>query len=162
MKVLKLFAFMALCLVMASCGGDGASKVEEKIKSGAEITQADYTVMVDYCGKYAEAAQKLQDEIDNLPAESKETFNLEEKMAALTDSYPYAAQFFEKIANSSEEAVGPENAEKIKSFAPLAWFSAPAWAVSADESNVIGVIEDMPASDSTGVISEGNGVEVAK
>ncbi|MBD5358267.1 MAG: hypothetical protein HDR88_14985 [Bacteroides sp.] len=162
MKVLKLFAFMAVCLLMAACGGNEASKVEEKVKSGAELTQADYTVMIDYCGKYAEEAQKIQDEINNLPDESKEMFNLEEKMAALSNSYPYTTTFLDKIANSSEEAVGTENAEKIKKYAPLEWFSAPAWAMAADNNNVVGFIEEMPSSDSTGVISQGSGVEVAK
>lgn len=162
MKVLKLFAFMAVCLLMAACGSDGASKVAEKIKDGEKLTEADYTVMIDYCGKYAEEAQKIQDQINNLPAESDGTFDLENKMADLTNSYPYTAEFFEKIANSTKEEVGEKNVEKINRYAPLMWFSAPSWAIVGEDTDVVGFIEDMPSTDSTAVISDGDGVEVAK
>lgn len=162
MKVLKLFAFVAVCLLMTACGGsDGASKVAEKIKSGEKLTEADYTEMIDYCGRFAEEAQKVQDQIDNLPAESDGTFKLEEKMTDLSNSFPYTSVFFEKIVSSTQEEVGEKNAEKIKVYAPLMWFSAPAWAISGEDNNVVGFIEDMPSTDSTGVISESDGVEVA-
>lgn len=161
MKVMKLFAFMAICLLLAACGSkEGASAVAEKIKSGEQLTQSDYTVMIDYCGKYAEEAQKLQDQIDNLPGDSKETSNIEDKMADLSNSYPYTAEFFEKIANCSKEEIGEKNVDAINTYAPLMWFSAPAWAIVTDDSNVVGFIEDMPATDSANVISTGDGVEV--
>lgn len=160
MKVLKLFAFMAVCLLVSACGSDNASKVEGKIKDGTQLTEADYSVMIDYCGNFAEEAQKIQDQIDNLPAESDEAFSLEEKMAALSNSYPYASTFFDKIANSTKEAVGEKNVEKISKYASLMWFSAPSWAFAGKDSDVVGFIEDMPSSDSTAVISESDGVEV--
>lgn len=161
MKALKLFAFIAVCLFVAACGSkDGSSMVAEKIKSGEQLTQNDYTVMIDYCGKYAEEAQKLQDQVNNLPADSKETFNIENKMADLSNSYPYTAVFFEKIANCSKEEIGEKNVEAINAYAPLMWFSAPSWAIVSDDSNIVGFIEDMPSTDSAGVISTGDGVEV--
>lgn len=158
---MKLFAFMAICLLLAACGSkEGASAVAEKIKSGEQLTQSDYTVMIDYCGKYAEEAQKLQDQIDNLPGDSKETFNIENKMADLSNSYPYTSEFFEKISNCSKEEIGEKNVDAISTYAPLMWFSAPAWAIVSDDSDVVGLIEDMPATDSANVISTGDGVEV--
>ena len=161
MKALKLFAFFAVCLLMAACGSkDGSSAVAEKIKNGEALTQADYTVMIDYCGKYAEEAQKLQDQVNNLPAESKETYDIEGKMAELSDSYPYTAEFFEKISNCSKEEIGEKNVEAINTYAPLMWFSAPSWAIVSDDTDVVGFIEDMPSTDSTNVISTGDGVEV--
>lgn len=162
MKVLKLFAFMAVCLLMAACGSDGASEVVEKIKGGEALTQSDYTVMVDYCGRYAEEAQKIQDQINNLPAESEQTFDLENKMTELSNKFPYTAEFFDKIANCTKEEVGEKNVEKINRYAPLMWFSAPSWAIVGTDTDVAGFIEDMPATDSAGVISEGDGVVVDK
>ena len=162
MKVLKIFAFVAVCLLMAACGSDGASKVAEKIKGGEALTESDFTVMIDYCGKYAEEAQKLQDQINNLPAESDQTYELENKMTGLTNSYPYTAEFFEKIANCTQAEVGEKNVEKINKYAPLMWFSAPSWAIVGEDTDVVGFIEDMPQTDSTNVISSGDGVEVGK
>ncbi len=42
------------------------------------------------------------------------------------------------------------------------WFSAPEWANVGDDPSVVGFIEEMPSSDTTGVISSGDGVEVNK
>lgn len=161
MKALKFFAFFTVCLLLAACGSkDGASVVAEKIKSGEALTQSDYTVMIDYCGKYAEEAQKLQDQVNSLTGDSKETFNIENKMASLSNSYPYTAEFFEKISNCTPEEIGGKNVEAINTYAPLMWFSAPSWAIVSDDTDVVGFIEDMPSTDSTAVISTGDGVEV--
>lgn len=162
MKVLKLFAFVAVCVLMAACGSDGASKVADKIKDGQKLTESDYTVMIDYCGKYAEEAQKIQDQINTLPAASDQTYDLENKMTNLTNSYPYTAEFFEKIANCTQEEVGAKNVEKINKYAPLMWFSAPSWAIVGEDTDVVGFIEDMPSTDSTAVIASGDGEEVTK
>lgn len=161
MKVMKFFAFMVVCLMLAACGGTkGASAVADKIKGGEQLTQSDYTVMIDYCGKYAEEAQKLQDQVNSLPTDSKKSFKLEDKLADLSNSYPYTAEFFDKITNCSKEEIGEKNVDAINKYAPLMWFSAPAWAIVSNDTDVVGFIEDMPSTDSTNVISTGDGVEV--
>ena len=162
MKIFKFFAFMALCLVMASCGSsDKASEVASKISSGAQLTQADYTVMVDYCGQYAEAAQKLQDKIDVLAPTSEEAGKLTDEVASLTDKYKYVNEFFNKISSSTKEEVGEENVKKITELASLTWFTAPEWADALPENGVEGYIMDMPSSDSDSVIAVGDGEAVA-
>lgn len=158
MKAMKLFAILALCLLMGACGGaDDAAGVVSKINKGEQLTQKDYTVMVDYCGKYAKEAQKLQDQINLLSPTSEEAGKLTDKVAALSDKFPYANEFFEKISNCTQEEVGASNVAKINELAPLTWFSAPEWADVASDSDVAGSIVDMPAEDSAGVIAVGDG-----
>lgn len=163
MKIVKIFAFVALLFVMglSACdGNDNASKVASKIKNGEKLTQDDYTEMIDYCGKYAKAAQKIQDEINALPGESEEVGKLENKMTDLSSQYPYTTEFFEKLTSSTKEEVGEGNVKLINEYASLMWFSAPDWATIDEDPDVVGFIEDMPSTDSAGVISTGDGDEV--
>lgn len=161
MKILKIFTFIIACLIMAACGNSGeAGKVASKINAGERLSQADYTVMIDYCGKYANEAQKIQDRINALPVDSEESEKLNEEMLTLADKFAYTTLFFDKITTCTQEEVGPDNVALINKFAPLMWFSAPEWASIGGDENVEGFIEEMPSSDSTGVISSGDGVEV--
>ena len=161
MKILKFFTFIIACLIMAACGNSGeADKVASKIKSGESLAQADYTVMIDYCGKYAKEAQKLQDRINALPVDSEESEKLNEEMATLADKFPYTTTFFDKITTCSKEEVGQKNVKLINEYAPLMWFSAPEWASVGVNEKIDGFIEDMPSTDTTGVISTGDGAVV--
>lgn len=160
MKIMKLFTLLALCFLMGACGGDEAAKVASRIKNGDKLTEKDYTVMVDYCGKYAEEAQKLQDQINVLAPTSEEAGKLTDKIADLADKFPYASEFFAKIADCSEQEVGAANVDKINRLAPLTWFTAPDWADVGADSDVVGDIVEMPAADTAGVIAAGDGEEV--
>lgn len=161
MKVMKFLTIALLAFVMAACGGsDEASKVASKISADEQLNEADYRVMIDYCGKYAREAQKIQDEINALPVDSEESGKLNDEMVKLTDKYSYAQIFSDKISNCTKEEVGTANVALINEYAPLMWFSAPEWATIGDDSGVAGFIEDMPSADSTGVISTGDGVAV--
>lgn len=161
MKIIRLLTLLAVCLLMGACsGGDEAAQVASKIKNGDKLTEKDYTVMVDYCGKYAEEAQKLQDQINVLAPTSEEAGKLTDKIADLTDKFPYASEFFAKIADCTEPEVGAENVAKINKLAPLTWFTAPGWADVASDSDVVGDIVEMPETDTTGVIAAGVGEEV--
>lgn len=158
---MKFFTLLVLCLLMGACGNsDDASKVASKIQKGEQLTESDYTVMVDYCGKYAEEAQKLQDQINILSPTSEEAGKLTDEIASLSDKYSYANEFFSKISISTPEEVGSANAAKINSYAPLTWFSAPEWAEVSADSDVVGDIVDMPGADTAGVIAVGDGEEV--
>lgn len=157
-KTIGIMATLMLCFVMWACGGaDKAAQVASKIANGEQLTQEDYTEMVDYCGKYAREAQKLQDEINLLSPTSVEAGKLTEQVAALSDKYSYANEFFSKISNSTKEEVGAANVAKIEELAPLTWFSAPEWADVAQDSDVAGSIVDMPEKDTVGVIAVGAG-----
>lgn len=161
MKVLKLLSLALVCFVMAACSGaDEAKKVADKISGNEQLTQADYKVMIDYCGKYATEAQSIQNEINALPADSEESGKLENKMADLTDKYQYLQNFFGKITTCTESEIGPDNVALVNKYAPLMWFSAPEWASIGGDTDVAGFVEDMPSSDTTGVIATGDGVAV--
>lgn len=155
-----MLSFMAVGLLLAACGSGGADKVEQKIKNGEQLTESDYTVIIKYCGEFAEEAQKIQDEINDIPAEAAGQTELEEKMATLAEKYPYTVEFSEKITNSTKEEIGEKNVALVNKYAPLMWFSAPDWADIGSAVNVDGFIEDMPTTDTSGVISTGDGVEV--
>lgn len=163
MKFMKFFAMAAVCLLMAACGSSNdVAAIASKIKDGAQLSEKDYTVMIDYCGKYAETAQKIQDEINLLPADSPKASELTDKLAAMTEKENYLQQFENVLNNVSKESVGEKNVELINKYAPLAWFPAPAWAEIDSTSNVEGTIVEMPASDTAGVIAVGAGEAVAQ
>lgn len=163
MKFMKLFAFVAVCFLMVACGSsDEAASIASKIKDGAQLSEKDYTVMIDYCGKYAEEAQKIQDQINVLPADSPEAGKLTDRLAEMTQNEKYLQTFGDVLNNVSKEAVGEKNVELINKFASLTWFSAPAWAEIDTTSNAVGTIVDMPAEDTAGVIAVGAGEAVAE
>lgn len=158
MKIMKFIAFVAVCFIMAACGGtDEATAVATRIKDGSQLSEKDYTVMIKYCGKYAEEAQKIQDQINVLPAESAEAGKLTDRLAEMTDKEKYLQTFGDILNNVSKEAVGEKNVELINKYASLTWFTAPAWAEVDTTSNVVGSIVDMPAEDTAGVIADGEG-----
>lgn len=160
MKIMRMLSVLAVGLLMAACGSKGADSVEQKIKDGAELSQSDYTEMIEYCGKFAEQAQSIQDKINSLPATDPAQGTLTDEMATLSDKYPFLLSFSNKLANVTKEEVGEKNVELINKYAPLMWFSAPEWAAIPDNTNVDGFVEEMPSTDSTGVISTGDGVAV--
>lgn len=161
MKIMKFFAFVAVCFLMAACGSsDEAASVASKIKDGAALSQQDYSVIIDYCAKYAESAQKIQDQINVLPADSEEAGKLTDQLATITDKEKYLQTFSNVLANCTEEEIGEKNVETVKKLASSTWFNAPAWAEVDTTSNVVGSIVDMPASDSAGVIAAGAGEAV--
>lgn len=160
MKALKLFLFAAVALVFAACGADEAKKVAEKISANQPLTESDYTVMINYVGDYAKEAQPIQDAIDNLPDASEKADADTRKLADLTEKYPYFDIFSQKISTCTEAQVGKENADKINSYAGYTWFTAPDWSQIPTDPGVAGMIEEMPQSDSSGVIASGAGEAV--
>lgn len=161
MKIVKFFAVMAVFFLMAACGGaDKVASVASMIKDGGKLSEEDYTVMIDYCGKYAEEAQKIQDKINALPAEASEAGVLTDELATLTQKEVHLQAFSNVLSNCTKEEIGEKNVELINKYAALTWFDAPAWAEVDSTSNVVGSIVDMPSSDTTGVIAGGAGEAV--
>ena len=163
MKIIKMLSMVAVVLLMAACGSNGAQSVEQKIKEGSQLTEADYTVMIEYCGNFAKEAQVIQYKINALPADNAQQGSLEDQMASLADKYPYIGTFGQKLTNATKEEVGEKNVELMEKYSSLTWFIAPDWAIGNSAlNNVDGFVEDMPSTDSTGVISTGDGVAVGK
>ena len=157
---------MLLCAVLlGACAGKEDANIASKIEGGETLTKNDYTVLVDYCVKYATDAQKYQDIINAAPsADSQEAIDATNEIEALGTKYQYADMFFKCLDKSTPEQIGKENVQKVNDNASLDYFMAPSWATIKTSDNVEGFIEETPsvaATDSTGVISEGDG-EVVK
>ncbi|MDE6716770.1 MAG: hypothetical protein K2J70_01125, partial [Muribaculaceae bacterium] len=70
----------------------------------------------------------------------------------------YLDTFRNAIENATPEQLGKKNVEKVKDFSKLEAFPLPAVSDSILlNPDVVGDIEDMPATDSNGVIANGDG-----
>lgn len=164
MKSIKLMGLALLCLLFAACGPTKSDddKVAEKIDAGAALTEQDYTVVVDYLVKYAKEAQVYQDEINSLPSGDPKAEEATKKLADVTAGYTLLDTFNKALQASTVEGVGPANVKKVNENAALDYFTAPSWAIIDQDPKVAGFIEDMPDTDTTAVISQGDGVVVDK
>lgn len=158
-----MLAVMLLC-VMASCGTKVPSpeSVAEKLTSGQTLSEADYTSMIEYCGKYASEAQKYYDTINAQPNDSTaDAIKATSGLADLYASYPYLDQFRNNLAQTELSKLGAENEKKVNAYAKYQGFPLPI-GEGADlrDPNVVGMIEETPDSDTTGVISQGDGEAV--
>lgn len=154
MKKLKYLLLAAVAVVLAACGGNGAAdQLAKKIASGESLTQSDYTEMINYCGDFASKAQVIQDKIDNLPTDSPEVTVLNTELDNLKTKFPLVNEFFGAIAKATPEQIGEDNVKKIDDLGTLTWFDAPSWATLTTDPEAAGFIEEMPSSDTTGVVA---------
>lgn len=165
--VKKLMAAAFLLVIVAACGSKlpTDSEVAQKIESNATLSEADYTTMIDYCGKYAEEAQKYFDIINAQPNDSTaEYLDASNALASLYGNYAYLDQFRQKLAQSEMSQLGKDNENKVNEYAKYQAFPLPGGeAANLQDPNVVGVIEDMPSTantDSTGVLATGDGEAV--
>lgn len=157
-----MLGFAMVMIMFVACGPTQkeVDSVAEKIDNGASLTQSDYTVITDYCVEYAKKAQEYQAKLDAPGVSAMETSEYTTKLADLTARYSYADMFFKALNDATPEAVGAENVKKIQDNAELDYFTAPSWVTIETSNDVSGFIEDMPDSDTAGVISVGDGVTV--
>ncbi len=169
MKAFKIFAVAALGLIMASCGGSTptAEEVAAKVESKAELSNKDYQVMIDYCGDYAEKAQRYFDIINEEPNDStQEAIKATDDLASLYANAKYLDLFRNVIFNSDAAQMGSANAEKAAELAKK-YEAFPVPAVSTDSllnPQVVGEVIDMPSvatTDSTGELGQAE-AEVVK
>lgn len=159
-KIGGLFASLAVMLVAFTACGPSAKNVESvatKIENGESLTESDYTVITDYCVEYAKKAQDYQNRIDSPEATDADNAEYTEKLASLTERYSYTDLFFKALNDATPEQVGDANVKKVNENADLMYFTAPSWATIQTSSDVEGFIEDMPDTDTSGVISQGDG-----
>lgn len=165
--VKSALTFVVLFIV-ASCGGSvpAPDAVAGKIDSGKELSTKDYTAMIEYCGKYAQEAQKYYDLINAQPNDSTaEAVKAASSLADLYGSYKYLDLFRTKLAQTDLAKLGAENEKKVKDYAKYQGFPLPIGEdANLEDPNVVGMIEQTPASDTvsetTGVISTGAGEAV--
>lgn len=153
MMMLAIVAILGMGF-MASCGDSSeAKKVAEKITSGETLSQADYTVAIDYLGKFAEKAQPIQDEINNLSATDPKAGELQNQLDALRGKFPLLATFNGALSKASQSEVGADNVALVDKYAGYEWFTAPDWATIETDPEAAGIELQSPADDSTGVVA---------
>lgn len=162
--VIKGLMALALVLVMASCGSKTPTpeSVAQRLSANESLTQEDYTAMIDYCGKYAEEAQSYYDAINAQPNDSTtEAVRAAGNLAALYAKYTYLDQFRTALAQTDISQLGAENEKKVNEYAKYQGFPLPVGeGANLEDPNVVGMIEQTPDSDTTGVISQGAGEAV--
>lgn len=164
-RLLPMLLFATLILAFASCGNKKPTpeEVAQKLEANQTLDEADYGVMIDYCGAYAEKAQPLFDAINAQPdASSPEAIKAAGDMDNLYNEYPYLETFRNAIYNTEESALGADNVKRLRDYEKYEAFPLPDGAGPAlQQPGVEGQIEQMPDTDTSGVISEGVGEEVA-
>ena len=95
---------MAALFMISSCGSDHVADVAAKISSGATLTQAEYTTVIDYLGHFAKSAQPLQDQINNLPAGDPKAVELQQQLDRLKEKDIYLDLFSSMLARTPRAA----------------------------------------------------------
>lgn len=161
MKKLMTLMVALLCVMVASCGGNGVDPtvVAQKIEKGQSLTQADYASMINYCGDYAQKAQKYFDIINAEPNDStSEAIKASDELAGMYADAKYLDIFRKALTDADEAQLGEANTKKIAEYSKYEAF--PIADVSDStmlNPDIVGDIEDMPAKDTAGVIATGDG-----
>lgn len=163
-KMMKALGVLMLVAVMASCGSKipSAQQVASKIDNGQQLSQEDYTAMIDYVGEYANKAQGYFNTINSQPNDSTAEYTkAADEMAALYQKYPYLDTFRKCLASADMSQFDTANQELINQYVNDESFPLPVGEGAAlMNPQVQGDIEQMPNNDSTGVIATGAGEAV--
>ena len=141
---------------LASCSGkDDAAKVAEKIQFGDNLTPEEYSVVINYLGKFAETAQPIQDKINNLPATDAAAETYQQQLDALKKENPYLDLFKTTLEKASQSEVGADNVALVDKYAGYEWFTAPDWATIQTDPEAAGIEMESPAQDTSAVVAGG-------
>lgn len=164
MKILKTLSLLLVCVAFASCtqSAPTPAEVAARINSNEVLSEADYGVMIDYCGEYAKKAQQYFDIINAQPGDTTaEYIRAAQDMADLKAASPYLDIFREALYAADDSKIGARNVKKVDEFQKYEAFPLPEGSgqdlTLPDE---VGLIEEMPDTDTTGVISQGDGIAV--
>lgn len=158
MKALKslkllLIALLAGVMTTACSSSNEAENVNAKIEKGETLTAADYTVIIEYMGQFAEKAQPIQDNINNLPAEDPKAVPYQDQLSKLKEEYPLLDSFKTVLVKATEAEVGADNVALVNKYAGYEWFTSPDWATINTDPEAAGIEVAMPDNDSNGVVA---------
>lgn len=156
MKKTLRFLFLALAAVfmMTSCGNaDQAAEVAKKIQAGDTLTQEDYKTVIEYLGNFAEKAQPIQDQINNLPYGDPQAETFTKQFDKLKESNQYLDLFKSTLLKAPQASLGADNVALVNKYAGYEWFTAPDWATITTNPEAAGMEVEMPASDTSGVVA---------
>lgn len=162
-----MMAAIVMVFMMTACGAKAPTpeSVAAKIAANETLDEADYTTMIDYCGRYAAKAQNYYDIINAQPNDSTAEYTrAASELAALYGSDRYLDTFRTCLASTELSKLGSDNEKKVNEYARYQGFPLPQ-GEGADlrDPNVVGMIEQMPDSAAVGadgVISSGDGEAV--
>lgn len=120
MKKIGFFLISALLIIggLASCGSKSSDEtLATMIENGDQLSQEDYTVIINYVGEYAEKAQQYAVATGDEAAE---------QLANLKKEYPYLAVYRDCIGATSLKDLSKENLELIGKYAGYVEFTTPA------------------------------------
>ena len=147
---------IAAVFVMASCNqADQAAEVAKKIQDGATLTQSEYKTVIEYLGKFAETAQPIQDQINNLPYGDPKAATFQKQLDELKEKNAYLDLFNSELAKVPQATLGADNVALVNKFAGYEWFTAPDWATIQTDPQAAGLVEEMPTVDTSGVVAAG-------
>lgn len=165
-KVITMVMMAVVCLIMTSCKTDADYKsIADKISAGEALTESDYSMIIDYCADYAEKAQPYFDTLNSgANTDSKAYIDATNALADMNAKAVYLDTFRNALYSATAEQLGESNVKKMDS---LSKFEAMPIGDVSDSAmlnpDVVGDIEDMPATDTGNVIANGDGeVVVAK
>lgn len=156
MKTLKLMlGIMLLAIGFAACSNkEEAVRVAEKIEKGEMLDQGDYTTMIKYMGNFAEAAQPIQNEINNMSADNPESAKLVAKIDSMRENSPYLDLFTSRVCKATENEIGKDNVALVNKYAGYEWFTSPDWATVTEDPGSAGMVVETPeAGQDTGVVA---------
>lgn len=164
MKTFKILCVAMLAVAMAACSGKTPTPAEvaSRIDAHETLSEADYGVMIDYCGEYAKKVQQYFDIINAQPSDSTAEYSrAAQDMADIKAASPYLDMFRSAIYSVDSSKLGAKNLKKVKEYEkyeafPIPDGSGPDLTVPGE----VGVIEEMPDTDTSGVISQGDGIAV--
>lgn len=126
MKKIGFMLAMALFVAVGvtSCTGSSEKEdkaVADKIENKEKLTDADYSLIIDYVGEYAEKAQKYVD----LTINGEDPVEANEGMEKLKEEYPDLDLYRNCLKATPLDALSPDNLEKVKKYAGYIEFTAP-------------------------------------
>lgn len=152
--LIALVAIVGFGTLVSCSGKEEAAKVAEKIQSGETLSPEDYSVVINYLGKFAESAQPIQDQIDNLESTTgPQAEALQKQLNELKDKNSYLALFNSTLEKASQSEVGADNVALVDKYAGYLWFTAPDWANIQTDPEAAGIEMESPAQDTSGVVA---------
>ncbi len=145
---------VVVLVMAASCSSsDRAAEVARKIQAGDTLTQSEYTTVIDYLGHFAEKAQSIQDQINNLPYGDAKAAELQQQLDEMKAKNTYLDLFQSTLSRAPQAQIGADNVALVNKYAGYEWFSAPDWATITTDPAAAGMELQAPASDTTGVVA---------
>lgn len=157
MKTLKLLAVVTVAvLFLGACSNKEESEVvAQKIEKSEPLTEQDYATMIKYMGRFAEQAQPIQNEINNMEAGNPKAAELTAKIDSMRMSLPYLEIFTTRLHSATEAELGPDNVALVNKYAGYEWFTSPDWAIVSEDPGVAGMVLQSPASDTDTAVVAG-------